>query len=146
MVALKAIHNAISEQGIPIASVRKLENGDLEIDFSPSATAEQQAEAQAILINWSDPIESTWDGFVDGIEVTIMAAIAASPMAALIVARITRLADRGDRWQGEGDRLISAWNAAPPLLDAAQRETLNTLATTNHLPIRLEENNLLIVV
>ncbi len=100
---------------------------------------------------WEPPIApeiaptANWDGFIDELKPAILAKVAASPMSSLVVARISRLADRADDWKGESDRLVTCWNAAPPQLTAGDRKELNRLAEEKNLPIRISDTNQLIL-
>lgn len=82
-----------------------------------------------------------WAGFINALPGEILIAIAQSLLAALITARMAVLQTTPSDWKGEGDRLITAWNAAPPSLNELQRETLIHLATHHSLPLLIEENN-----
>lgn len=109
----------------------------VEVDYSDALSPEIKADIEAAIANWSDPIPQDWDGFVDALGADVMVAIAQSAMASLITSRMTRLADEGDTFKGSDDRLITAWNAAPPSLTEGQRDALAGHAATYGIPLAI---------
>ncbi len=141
MKELLRLHNLIA-QVCPVESVRLLTTAsNPEIIFKEEATPAQREVAQAIAALGEWRTTPNWDGFLSDVPSEILAAISASPLASLIISRWARLADNPEQWTGEGDRLLSAWNAAPPALSEADRATINALAETHALPIHIEASN-----
>lgn len=143
MVNLRAVHEAIAAQNLPLASVRMVDADTCELVFPEEATPEQRQAAQTILDTWQDPVKPDWDKFLDGISAATLTKISASPVAPLLISRIARLADNPSIWQGESDRFFTLWNSQPPNLTANERNGLNTLAATNSIPVRINSSNLL---
>ncbi|MEM7344741.1 MAG: hypothetical protein AAF485_10890 [Chloroflexota bacterium] len=90
--------------------------------------------------------EPDWQGFVDNLPVNIFGTIAQSSLSAMIVSRITRLADGDVTFGEENDNLILLWNQATPSLDEQQRTDLVATAQSHNIPIEIDEDNLLTVV
>lgn len=86
---------------------------------------------------------SDWNRFVDAIPADILATIAQSPLASLITARMAVLYLNSVEWDGANDRLISAWNAAPPALNQGQRDSLLAGAVAFNIPLTISETNML---
>jgi hypothetical protein len=93
----------------------------------------------------TEPSEPSWNAFLDELPGDVLVTIAHSAMAPLITARMAVLQTIPSDWRGEGDRLLVAWNASPPILSEDQRETLNHLATHHAIPLLIGEDNQLSV-
>ena len=89
------------------------------------------------------PPPADWKRFAEEIPADILGVISQSALAAMIVSRLTRLADGEVDWDGDEDRLIQLWNQAAPSLNTAQQEQLTTLSTELYIPIVIDEANLI---
>ena len=89
------------------------------------------------------PPPADWKRFAEEIPADILGVISQSPLATMIVSRLTRLADGEVEWDGNEDRLIQLWNQATPSLNEAQREQLTILSTELYIPIVINETNLI---
>ncbi|MBD2261367.1 hypothetical protein [Pseudanabaena sp. FACHB-2040] len=135
------LHQAL-EAVAPIDGVADLGDGTYRIDFSDSATSEQQAAAEELAKIWQPEPEQEWAKFTDALaQVTgFYAAVAQSPMCSFITARMVRLASR-EAFQDAADPLLQIWNAAPPNLTAEQRAAVQALADAHHLPLAFRASN-----
>ena len=128
----------------PIIGVNIDEQSKITIEFEEIATASERQAAQAIADDWDvNRPEPDWNAFLEGLAAIdgVYAAISAAPMASVIIARIQRLASKASEWKERVDPLLSAWNAATPVLDETQRSALMHLASKTFIPISINSDN-----
>lgn len=114
------------------------------VDTSEELSLDGQTAIITTIEELSPPPD--WRAFSDQIPANILGAISSSPLATFIVSRITRLADGEVEWTGSRDRLIEVWNQSPPSLDQTQRDELTALAGNLHVPLSIDEDNLITAI
>jgi hypothetical protein len=108
--------------------------------------AENETQARTTL-NFNDGIEvlNNWQQFIESVPPSVLQKVALNPLGALIITRLTRIADSGIQFDGVNDVLVTTWNAAGLSLTSAEILQMNNLATAKTLPIRMNDAGHLII-
>ncbi|MEM9450904.1 MAG: hypothetical protein AAGA75_20560 [Cyanobacteria bacterium P01_E01_bin.6] len=134
-----SLHNEL-EKIAPIAGVAELKDGTHRIDFKPSATETEIADANAFVATWSPPADPDWAAFRTDLYQNPAWQRVLNTNAAIGSSIITAL------WRIENEPALfaeikSMWDSSVSSLSTPlssdEIAALNAIATTNNTPFSL---------